>query len=117
MREIRLYGSVEQETHLVTLPRSTSQVPIIGFSALLQLVEWCHARRRSGKQGGSSCVDPEPPPSPPRPIRPARRLVPSQLWLNLTVESRARILSTLSRIVAQQLATPPVVQEATHERN
>jgi hypothetical protein len=54
---------------------------------------------------------------PPRPIRPARRLVPSQLWLNLTVESRARILGTLSRIVAQQLAAPPVIQEAAHERH
>jgi hypothetical protein len=53
---------------------------------------------------------------PPRPIRPARRLVPSQLWLNLTVESRARILGALSRIVVQQLAAPPVIQEATHER-
>jgi hypothetical protein len=54
---------------------------------------------------------------PPRPIRPARRLAPSQLWLSLTVESRARILGTLSRLVAQQLAAPPVIQEATHERN
>jgi hypothetical protein len=54
---------------------------------------------------------------PPRPIRPVRRLVPSQLWLNMTVESRARILGTLSRIVAQQLAAPPVIQEATHERH
>ena len=54
---------------------------------------------------------------PPRPIRPTRRLVPSQLWLNLTVESRARILGTLSRIVAQQFAAPPATQEATHDRN
>jgi hypothetical protein len=38
----RSSGSVEQETHLVTPPRPTSEVPIIGFSALLQLVEWCH---------------------------------------------------------------------------
>ena len=53
---------------------------------------------------------------PPRPIRLARRHVPSQLWLSLTVESRARILGILSRIVAQQLAAPPVIQEATNER-
>jgi hypothetical protein len=54
---------------------------------------------------------------PPRPVRPTRRLVPSQFWLNLTVEARARILATLSRIVAQQLAAPPVIQEAAHERS
>ena len=110
-------GCVEQETHLVTPPRPTSQVPIIGFSALLQLVEWCHVRRQRGQQGGSSCVDPEPPLSPPRPIGRARPLVPRQFWLTLTVESRERILGTLSRIVAQQLAAPPAIQEATNERN
>ena len=54
---------------------------------------------------------------PPAPISPARRLVPRQLWLNLTVESRQRILGTLSRIVAQQLAAPPAIQEATNERH
>jgi hypothetical protein len=55
---------------------------------------------------------------PPRPVRSSRRLVPSQFWLNLTVEARARILATLSRIVVQQLAAPPVViQEAAHERD
>ena len=41
----------------------------------------------------------------------------AQLWLSLTVESRERILGTLSRIVAQQLAAPPAIQEATNERN
>ena len=35
----------------------------------------------------------------------------------LTVESRERILGTLSRIVAQQLALPPALQEATNERH
>src|SRR5271157_4164762 len=60
-------GRVEQETHLVTPPRATSQVPIIGFSALLQLVEWYQVRLRRDQQGGSSCVDPEPPLSPPAP--------------------------------------------------
>ena len=47
----------------------------------------------------------------------ARPLVPRQFWLSLTVESRERILGTLSRIVAQQLAAPPAIQEATNERN
>jgi hypothetical protein len=37
--------------------------------------------------------------------------------LELTVESRAQILVTLSRIVAQQLDAPPASQEATNERN
>ena len=60
-------GRVEQEAHLVTPPRPTSQVPIIGFSALLQLVEWYQIRLRRDQQGGSSCVDPEPPLSPPAP--------------------------------------------------
>ena len=54
---------------------------------------------------------------PPRPIGRARPLVPRQFWLTLTVESRERILGTLSRIVAQQLALPPTLQEATHERH
>lgn len=53
---------------------------------------------------------------PPRLIRPTRRLAPGQLWLNLTAEARARILATLSRIVAQQLAAPPAIQEAARER-
>ena len=54
---------------------------------------------------------------PPRSIGRARPLVPRQFWLTLTVESRERILGTLSRIVAQQLALPPVVQEASNERS
>ena len=54
---------------------------------------------------------------PPRPIRAARPLKPHQFWLSLTVESRARILGTLSRLVAQQLAAPPATREATNERN
>ena len=55
--------------------------------------------------------------SPPRPIGRARPRVPRQFWLTLTVESRERILGTLSRIVAQQLAVPPAIREATNERN
>jgi hypothetical protein len=54
---------------------------------------------------------------PPRSIGRARPLVPRQFWLTLTVESRERILGTLSRIVAQQLALPPAIQEATHDRH
>ena len=54
---------------------------------------------------------------PPRPIGRARPRVPRQFWLTLTVESRERILGTLSRVVAQQLAAPPALQEATNERN
>lgn len=53
---------------------------------------------------------------PPRPIGRAFPLVLSQFWLTLNVESRERILGTLSRIVAQQLAAPPAFQEATNER-
>jgi hypothetical protein len=53
---------------------------------------------------------------PPRTIGRARPLVPHQLWLTLTVEARERILGTLSRLVAQQLAAPPTIQEATNER-
>ena len=51
----------------------------------------------------------------------ARSVKPSpgsaQLWLKLTDESRQRILGTLSRVVAQQLAAPPAIQEATNERH
>src|SRR5262249_56182614 len=69
MRDMCTSGSVEQETHLVTPPRPPSEVPIIGFSALLQLVEWCHLHRQRSPHGGSSCVDPEPSLSPPAPDR------------------------------------------------
>jgi hypothetical protein len=75
-----------------------------------------HAARRVNKESHHASIPSSRRP-PPRPIHPARRLVPSQLWLNLTAESRARILRTLSRIVAQQLAVPPIIQEATHEHD
>ena len=54
---------------------------------------------------------------PPRPIGRVGPLAPRQFWLTLTIESRERILGTLSRIVAQQLMGPPAIQEATHERS
>ena len=60
---------------------------------------------------------PNHPCPPPRPISRARPLVPRQFWLRLTAESRERILGTLSRIVAQQLSLPPVVEEVSHERS
>ena len=54
---------------------------------------------------------------PPRSIGRARPLVPRLFWPMLTIESRQRILGTLSRIVAQQLEVPPAIREATNERN
>jgi hypothetical protein len=54
---------------------------------------------------------------PPRPIGRACPLVPRPFWLTLTVGTRERILAALSRIVAQQLAVPPVIEEATDERH
>jgi hypothetical protein len=40
---------------------------MIGLAALLQLVDWYHARGLKNQQGGLSCVDVEPPLSPPAP--------------------------------------------------
>jgi len=54
---------------------------------------------------------------PPRPIGRVGPPAPRRFWLALTVESRARILGALSRIVAQQLAGPPAIREVTHERS
>ena len=67
------------------------------------------------KEGHHASIPNHPCP-PPRPSSRARPRAPRQLWLTLTAESRQRILGTLSRIVAQQLAVPPAIQEATHER-
>ena len=67
------------------------------------------------KEGHHASIPNHPCP-PPRPIGRARPRAPRQLWLTLTAESRQRILDTLSRIVAQQLAVPPAIQEATRER-
>ena len=54
---------------------------------------------------------------PPRPSGRVGSPIPRQFWLALTIETRARILGALSRIVAQQLAVPPAIQEATRERH
>jgi len=72
--------------------------------------------RRVNKEGHHASIPSHRCP-PPRPIGRARPRVPCQFWLTLTVESRERILGTLSRIVAQQLAAPPAIREATNERN
>jgi hypothetical protein len=72
--------------------------------------------RRVNKEGHHASIRNHRCP-PPRPIGRARARVPRQFWLTLTVESREPILGTLSRIVAQQLAVPPAIREATNERN
>ena len=112
-----LFGCDEHNAHRVTLPRPSSEVPIMGITALLQLVEWYHVRWRSSQQGGSSCVGLGELQSPPRQIRAAHLASQRQLWLTLPVESRERILLALSRVVAQQLATPPDSQEVPNERS
>lgn len=53
---------------------------------------------------------------PPRPSGRVGSPIPRQFWLALTIETRARILGALSRIVARQLVGPPAIQEAGHER-
>ena len=114
MRLTRTSGSVEHKTHIVTPTRPLSPMPIIGVSALLQLVEWCQLRRQKGQPGGPSCVVSEPPLSPPPdPSSPSSR--PAPLWTSLTVEAQKRILVTLSRIVVQQLVATSAVQEVTNE--
>ncbi len=115
VRENRLSGSVEQNAHLVTPGQTPSTLPIIGLPALLRLVEWYQERRRKTQQGGLSCSNLEPPSSPPR-----RRKVNShpnsqQLWVTFPVELQERILSALTRVVAQQLTKPPDSKEVTHE--
>jgi hypothetical protein len=72
--------------------------------------------RGVNKEGHHASIPNHPCP-PPRPLGRVRPRAPRQLWLTLTAESRQRILGTLSRIVAQQLAVPPAIQEATRERS
>ena len=89
---------------------------MIGLVALLQLVDWYHARGPSNQQGGLSCVAVEPPLSPPTPDRadPAER--PTQFWLALLAGQRERIVHALSRVVVQQLTKPPPALEVIHEQ-
>ena len=89
---------------------------MINVSALLQLVDWYHARVPRKEQGGASCVNREPPLSPPRLNRPKRPTKPCQLWLVLPAENRDQILNALSRVVAEHLTRLPVLREVTHER-
>src|SRR3989442_3005144 len=78
MREIRKSGRVKRTAPVVTSSQTTAEAPMIGLAALLQLVDWYHARGLSNQQGGLSCVDVEPPLSPPAPDRanPAERPTP-----------------------------------------
>ena len=39
-----------------------------------------------------------------------------QVWRALTAENREQILNALSRVVAEHLTRPPLLQEVTHER-
>ena len=68
------------------------------------------------KEGHHAAIPNDPCP-PPRPSVRAGPLVPRRFWVTLTAESRQRILGTLSRIVAQQVAVPPAIREATRERH
>ena len=40
-----------------------------------------------------------------------------QLWEVLPPTTRQNVLQTLSRVIAQQLPTPPTGQEVLHERD
>jgi hypothetical protein len=115
VRENRTPGCEEQKTHLVTPGQIAPTLPIIGLSALLGLVEWYEEHRRKTQQGGLSCTNLEPPLSPPRRNIVNRHPNSQQLWVTLPVTQRERILSALTRIVAQQLAKPPDVKEVTQE--
>jgi hypothetical protein len=59
---------------------------------------------------------PDSPCPPPRPVTVARPSALCRLWPTLPAESRERILNALSLVVARHLATPPDLQEVTHER-
>ena len=52
---------------------------------------------------------------PPREDNAAHRISLKQLWRHLPVTNRRAALGTLSRVVAQQLSTPPTLKEAKHE--
>ena len=109
-------GRVQQTAPVVTSSQAAVELPIIGVSALLQLVDWYQAHELRHQQGGSSCVNREAPLSPPPPSKLTRPSKPGQLWLALPGENREQILNALSRVVAEHLTKPPVVQEVTHEQ-
>ena len=54
---------------------------------------------------------------PPRRSEVNRQPIPERLWVTFPAEQQQRILSALTRVVAQQLAKPPDVKEVTHERS
>src|SRR5258708_24037216 len=62
-------GRVHQAAPVVTSSPATAALPMIGVAALLQLVDWYHARGPRHQQGGFSCVNLEPPSSPPAPAQ------------------------------------------------
>ena len=106
---------MEQNAHLVTPGQTPPTLPIIGLPALLRLVEWYQERQRKTQQGGLSCSSLEPPLSPPRRRKVFRQPVAQRLWVTFPVEQQERILSALTRVVAQQLTKPPDSKEVTHE--
>src|SRR5580693_659463 len=67
MRQICLSGRVHQTAPVVTSSQAAVELPIIDVAALLQLVDWYQAHELRNQQGGSSCVNREPPLSPPAP--------------------------------------------------
>ena len=52
---------------------------------------------------------------PPRRSRVTGHPAVQRLWMTFPIEQRERILSALTRVVAQQLAKPPDGKEVTHE--
>ena len=52
---------------------------------------------------------------PPAQDDPGHRIALKQLWHHLPATNRRDALRTLSRVVAQQLPTPPTPKEAGHE--
>src|SRR6266404_5461423 len=91
-------GRMHQAAPVVTSSPADAALARIGVAALLQLVDWYHARGQKHQPGGSSCVSPEPPLSPPRPHRPLPPSNPSELWLALPGANREQILNALSRV-------------------
>ena len=68
------------------------------------------------QQGGSPCSTQGVNLSPPRRTKQPARVPLNRLWLALPDENRRRTLQTLSRVVAQQVASLPSIPEVTHEK-
>jgi hypothetical protein len=54
---------------------------------------------------------------PPRTLAEGTCVELAQLWEVLPPTTRQRVLQALSRVIAQQLPTPPKGKEALHERD